>query len=269
MRLVEADSGEGTGLIAIESYGVRLDIRLDDASLAPALLPLLPPGWSPAHGTPAEAEFALIRDGESRFRVLHDSEPASPPVDLDVALNFLDARIRGTVAFRARDRVFIHAGVVARDGRALVLPGDSFSGKTTLIAALVRAGAIYYSDEFAVVDPEGLVHPFPKPLSIRGARGEQAAEVPASELGGTTGQTSTAVAVVALTTFVPGGRWDPKRVEPGEAALALLAHALPARKRPAEALRAVRNIAADCICLRSERGEAEPAARALLAELAQ
>lgn len=257
----------GSELIAIDSFGVRLDIRLDDASLVTAVTPLLPPGWRQAGDTPAEVELALVRDGGSRFRVLYDSEPVSPPVDLDVALNFLDARMRGTVAVKAPDRIFIHAGVVARNGWALLLPGDSFAGKTTLIAALVRAGALYYSDEFAVVDPEGRVHPFPKPLSIRGTRGEQAAEVPASEFGGTTGQIGAPIALVALTSYQPGATWEPVTVPRGEAALALLSHTVPARKRPAEALRVVRCIAESCVCMRSERGEAEPVARALLATL--
>ena len=38
------------------------------------------------------------------------------------------------------------------------------------MAALVRAGAEYYSDEFAPLDAGGLVHPFAKPLSIRNER---------------------------------------------------------------------------------------------------
>ena len=66
--------------------------------------------------------------------------------------------------------MFVHAGVVAVDGRALLLPGGSFTGKTTLVAALLRAGAQYGSDEYAVLDEAGLVLPaYPRPLSIRNA----------------------------------------------------------------------------------------------------
>ena len=32
---------------------------------------------------------------------------------------------------------------------------------------MVRAGATYYSDEYAVIDDTGLVHPFARPLGIR------------------------------------------------------------------------------------------------------
>jgi hypothetical protein len=34
----------------------------------------------------------------------------------------------------------------------------SYSGKTTLVSELIRAGATYYSDEYAVIDERGRVH---------------------------------------------------------------------------------------------------------------
>ncbi len=267
MPPMKAEQTTGTAQVAIESHGVRLDIELDDRSLMPAVVALLPPGWVEGNASSVDATLALSREGAAHFRVMYEGEAISGPVDLDVALAFLEERIRGTVAVMARDRVFIHAGTVAYDGRAIVLPGDSFAGKTTLVAALVREGATYYSDEFAVLDPEGYVHPYPKLLSIRGARDEAAAAVPASELGGATGEVPVPVALVAVTSYRPKAPWSPVRLPPGEAALALLSHAVPARKRPAEALRAVRRVAEECACVRSERGEAQPVARALLATL--
>ena len=268
---MEAGVTAGTVVMAVESYGVRLDIRLDDASLMPAVRPLLPPGWREAEESPADVELALVRQGgsDSRFAVLYDAETIVSPVDLDIALRFLEERIRGTVAVRAPDRIFIHAGVVAHEGRAVLLPADSFAGKTTLVAALVAQGAAYYSDEFAVVDPEGRVHPYPKLLSIRGGRGEPPADVPASELGGSTGHEPVPVALVALTSYRQGAVWDPKPLDRGASALALLSHTIPARQRPDEALHAVRKIAENGLCVASDRGEAEPVARELLAEIAQ
>jgi hypothetical protein len=52
-------------------------------------------------------------------------------------------------------------------GRAVILPGRSMSGKTSLVAALVKAGATYFSDEYAVLDKLGMVHPYIKTLSLR------------------------------------------------------------------------------------------------------
>ena len=53
----------------------------------------------------------------------------------------------------------------------------------------------------------------------------------------------------------------------GSAALALLAHAVPARDRPAETLRAARRAVEGAFALAGDRGEADALAPALLAEL--
>jgi hypothetical protein len=61
----------------------------------------------------------------------------------------------------------VHAGVVTRDGRALVLPAMSGRGKSTTTAALVRAGFSLGSDELAALDGRGHVHAYPLPLRMR------------------------------------------------------------------------------------------------------
>jgi hypothetical protein len=67
-----------------------------------------------------------------------------------------------------RRLVAVHAGAVAWRGRGVVLPGATGSGKTTLVAGLIRAGFSYLSDEAALVDPRsGRLQPFPKSLTLR------------------------------------------------------------------------------------------------------
>ena len=59
----------------------------------------------------------------------------------------------------------MHAGVAVWNGAAILIPGRSHAGKSTLTKSLIDAGAVYYSDEFAPVLPNGFVIPYPKPLS--------------------------------------------------------------------------------------------------------
>ena len=92
------------------------------------------------------------------------------------------------IALHAPNHVFVHAGVVGVEDRAIVLPGRSFAGKTTLVAALVKAGAEYWSDEYAVLDADGLVHPYPKPLSVRINDTRETDEQPVESLGGRAGE---------------------------------------------------------------------------------
>lgn len=67
----------------------------------------------------------------------------------------------------ARDFLFLHAGAVARDGAALVLPARMDSGKSSLVTALLRSGWSYLSDELGSVDPiTDRIYPFPKLISL-------------------------------------------------------------------------------------------------------
>ncbi len=60
-----------------------------------------------------------------------------------------------------------HAGGVACDGAAVVLPAHMESGKTTLTAGLVQAGFAYVTDEAVAFDWDTLaIVPYAKPLSI-------------------------------------------------------------------------------------------------------
>src|SRR5205085_12389371 len=115
----------------------------------------------------------------------------------------------------ARRRPFVHAGVVGWNGRAIILPGKSMSGKSTLVAALVRAGATYYSDEYAVFDAQGRIHPYARPLSLRGEEGAPAKRCPAQELGGTPGNGPLRVGLVAAADYRPGASWRPRPLPAG------------------------------------------------------
>lgn len=64
--------------------------------------------------------------------------------------------------------LLLHAGAVARDGRAVLMPGKSGRGKTTLTGGLVRAGFAYLSDEIAPLDPASRhILPAPRPLCFK------------------------------------------------------------------------------------------------------
>ena len=64
--------------------------------------------------------------------------------------------------------VSVHAGVVSFANGCVLLPAAAGSGKTTLTAALVRAGATYYSDEIALLETATLaVTPVPLALTVK------------------------------------------------------------------------------------------------------
>jgi hypothetical protein len=170
------------------------------------------------------------------------------------------------LAAHARPEVFVHAGVVAHQGRAIVVPGSSHAGKTTLVRALVEAGATYYSDEYAVLDLHGNVAPFAKPLSIR-TEGGGSASLDPRELGDV-GTESVPVVLVAALQYRPGVEWRPTLQRGATTALVLVEHSVPARSRQVDTLDAAAAVARTAALVRGDRGPAEAAAVELLHLLA-
>jgi hypothetical protein len=186
---------------------------------------------------------------------------------LDTILDSFESDLQLFVAERAPRRVFVHAGVVGWGGRAVLLPGPSFTGKSTLVAELVRVGATYYSDEYAVLDARGRVHPYSRRLSLRTNDPGGRQRCSPAALGGQTGRGALAVGLVAMARYRPGGRWRPRRLSAGAGALALMANTVGARRAPARTLAAIQQVVLRAPVLRGVRGEANRTARALLGTL--
>ena len=75
------------------------------------------------------------------------------PLPIHMAVPMLESSINWCAATQANQYVMIHAAVLERHGRALVLPGIPGAGKSTLCAALAHRGWRLLSDEFALIQP--------------------------------------------------------------------------------------------------------------------
>jgi hypothetical protein len=261
--------------MAFISYGVRVGVRVNDPAALPRVLERLPPGWKPARSPVVSRLYSLIvggagtRSGVRRFNLLYmDAVRLARTPELDPVLETFESDLQLYVADTAPRRLFVHAGAVGWRGKAIVIPGRSFTGKTTLVAALVKAGATYYSDEYAVLDTRGRVHPYARLLSVR-ERGafEKAKRYAVETLGGRPGVTPLPVGLVLVSEYKPNARWRPRQLSPGKGALALLAHTVPARRRPERALRTIQQVVSRAPVLKGLRGEAEAVVAALVKSL--
>ena len=86
----------------------------------------------------------------------------------------LAAAVRNAIVQHAEKRqqgmAVLHAGGVSKGDVLVLIGGPAGFGKTTLILELLRRGWTYFSDDLAMIEPaSGLVHPFPKPLHVKGA----------------------------------------------------------------------------------------------------
>ena len=247
------------------AYGVRIAVRTDCRGVVDTLEQapngLLP--WRSVEVHEPDAPVSIHYEVRSRpggarppFRVYAGTHLiAEPHHVLDVSWA-LAAHAEPFVAERAPDHLFVHAGVVGWEGRAIVMPGSSFAGKTTLVQAWLEAGATYYSDEFAVLDREGRVHPFARPLSIRSGSIAPTRRVPAEALGATTGTTPLPIGLILVTSYRDGARWRPRRLTPAPALLALMRHTVAARGTPEHSMPILKQAVNRGVALAGLRGEA-------------
>jgi uncharacterized protein (UPF0276 family) len=76
--------------------------------------------------------------------------------------------MRGAAIHPHRSLFSVHAGVVSMGTGCVLLPAGAGSGKTTLTAGLMHAGATYFSDEIAILDDATLAATaVPLPLSVK------------------------------------------------------------------------------------------------------
>ena len=256
--------------ISFVSYGLRIGIRTNDPKIVDRLIELLPPHTKPG-GQRVEHLYSLVVGGAGRSSsarrynlVYADAVRVARSMDLDAVLDALESDLQLYVADMARRRVFVHAGVVGWKGKAIVIPGYSFSGKSTLVAALVRAGATYYSDEYAVFDARGRVHPYARPLELRHNPEDNAGKHRPEGLTVRPGVKPLPVGLVVATSYKQGARWRPRTLPPGRAMMAMLAHTVSARTHPQAALATLRQVTPNALVLKGRRGEAEETADSLL-----
>ena len=252
-----------TAGLAFTSYGVRVGVRVNDAAVLESLVECLPPGWKPSTVTAVEKLYSLLVGGETkrpgvrRFSLAYaDAKRIGRSVDLAVVFDAFESDLHLHVAEMAPRRVFVHSGVVGWRGQAILIPGRSFSGKTSMVAELVKAGATYYSDEYAVLDSNGLVHPFSRPLAIREGNGPRQTKCRVEELGGHAGHKALPVGLVVVSKYKEGGKWRPRRLSAGQGALALLDNTVSIRRQPGFAFEVVQPLASQAEFLKSDRGEA-------------
>jgi hypothetical protein len=256
------------------AYGLRFGLRTNDPAALAQARPVVPLGWQETSAGEVDILYSVYvaPPGEHQGRqsdclLYAGSALIAHALELETVLSVFNKHAELLTAFRARDYLFVHAGVVGWQGRALVIPGRSMTGKTTLVKALIEAGAAYYSDEFAVLDRQGLAHSYPLPLSIRSAHGQPARQTPVATLGGQVGFEPLPVGMVVVTQYQPKAQWRPRMLSPGHALLALMDNTVAAQRDPTHSMPILRAVVLGARVVRSKRGEASHIASALLQQL--
>nr|WP_315382875.1 HprK-related kinase A [uncultured Sphingomonas sp.] len=94
--------------------------------------------------------------------------PDAAPLPLAQGLLAAEMGMNLQVALGLRRYLLLHAAMVERDGRAVLMTGISGAGKSTLAALLMARGWRLMGDEFALIDcVTGLAYAFPRLVSLK------------------------------------------------------------------------------------------------------
>ncbi len=253
------------GKLSLVSYGVSVEIRVTEpAALIPVKL-RLPPGWRAAKANGRGPRYSLVvgnqvaPSGLDRLNLLfRGNSLISAAYKLESVLGALESDLDLQVAkLAAPDRIFLHAGVVGWDGRAILVVGPPQSGTSTLVAELLRAGASYYSDQYAVLDAEGRVHPFARPLWLSAGAGSNPVRYRAEELNAKAGRDPLPVGLLVLARHRAGARTRLAPLTPSAGAAELMGATECAGSHPGPALAVIRKTLNEAWVLKGVRGEAK------------
>ncbi len=252
---------------SFRSYGVDVTVESNSSELLDEAGEIarksLLGNLTPSKARKPDVIFRLDQYGPQTYRLSVNAQEIAGGRSRRKFLKFFDAMLRATVGEYAPNLVFLHAGVVGWRGRAIVMPADSFKGKSTITAELVRRGAAYYSDDFALINENGLVHAFPREISMRDDAYRPFTMSPES-IGGRRTEKPIPLGTILFTGYKKGAKWRPKVLSAGQGLLELIPFALSFRRNPEFCLRVLNSAAARAIIASSPRGTAEEFAPLIL-----
>ena len=272
-RLEKSDRLRTTAITRLTLCGVRIGLRATEMDLLDRLISRVPVGWKKTTSISVDRLYSVADGCAARstcerghcYSILSDGQLLVGGANWGELCDAFDSDLEFFIATRSRKLLFVHAGVVSWRGQAIVIPGPSHSGKTTLVQALLTAGASYYSDEFALIDSAGSVHPFPRPLAIRG--NGSITRIAAAQLGAPQATACARIARIILTRYAHRIEWRPRVLSRGQGMLGILQNTVAARRYPELVLPALQRAIRQAQVLGGMRGEADEAAYLILRDL--
>ena len=250
----------------VSLFGVHLTVVGDSAAVVEVLdryvMPWLPReavGWATA-----DRLVEVRRAGDDAgLEILVDGAVAGTAPSPLTAIPQVQRALDEAVVRCQADVAIVHGGVVAHDGRAILLPGPTHAGKSTLVAELVRRGAPYFSDEYALIDADGRVYPYPRPLLLRDGSGYDQPRL-AAELGGTVAHEPLPAGLIVGVRYAPEASPLLQAMSQAEGVLLLLRNTPQALVDQPWILAPLERAVGDAACYAGLRGEAREAAAAIL-----
>ncbi len=254
-------------IITFETFGVKITFQTNSIEMFENVKKVLPFGWKEVVYDSQSFVFSfwkrstsLRKDRLYRQNILF----VEGTDDLGIA-EIIKSQMRLVVGEFSKDFVFIHSSAVVWNGKAILFPATSFAGKTTIAKEFIKLGGLYLSDEFAVLDENGLICPFAKPLSIRGEIDEfTQIDKKVEELGGKSAEGKFPVKLIIFTEYKNTAKFRLNKLTAGNGVLEILKHTLSTRQNPKFTLKVLNLTTKRAIIAKSKRGEASEFAKTVI-----
>jgi hypothetical protein len=245
-------------------YGIRIGFQTDVTDSNSKIASLFPFGTVETDKGAVQGAFLLITNQDSVQNGFYWVENGKVELLFDFFefeeyfWKIVEMKLVFVLAMISPPKMFFfHAGAVALNGKGIVIPGKSFAGKTTLTKEFIKHGAIYYSDDCALINSEGLLFPYPISLAVRGENGREYVE--SKVFGSVDGVEPVKVEYVLFASYKEGKSWSPTILDSGHMTLRLLEHLFfPAsiNQKPKEILELVAKLMGQVKIIEGVRGEA-------------
>jgi len=263
-KLRDQLSGAGVGL----DFGVaRARVRSDAPMLAESIRTVYAafPVCDPEGFYDVSARLARPPGVRRYFRpqvsFWLDGEEPFEPFPADTHLPLLEWGLNWAIASRLNTHLLLHAGVVERDGLAVLLPAMPGSGKSTLTAALANRGFRLLSDEFGVVRlSDAALLPLLRPTALKNESIEVIRRfAPHAVLG----------AMILFPNFTPGAAIGFEPIPKSRAFTKLSTNSFNYDLLGPDAFDAVTKLVAACECFRLRFSDLEETAARIAALVAE
>ena len=254
----------GQYCFAVSIFGLVIFLEASSADLIALLDRSVFPSIPRTRMSSAYADVSIrVVETASGFHLYRNQVLVASVAQLDVLTRLLIDCIDRSFIEGVKNLYAIHAGAVLLGDRALLLPGASHAGKSSLVAELLRRGATCLSDEYALIDGAGLVHSYPRPLLMRDSKQVQTPVLP-SQFKAKTASRPARVGWILSLGYQPDGSWNVKSVPQSLALMSILQNTPHTLEDSPRMLSFFERAVASAQCFAGSRGECVDAADQIL-----
>jgi len=167
--LTKTDSGTAIFAAALDIARLRIDVHCAVPACRDGVRALLAL-YARTSDDPADATIRFhIQATEPTIELSCNGEHIWNSTDAgEIVAAFEWAFYNRAIAALYPQFLSLHAATIGLHGHGITIAGVSGAGKSSLCTAGLLSGADYYSDEYSLLDEQGKITPFPRPLQWGG-----------------------------------------------------------------------------------------------------